>query len=235
MGATKRVGEAIVRARTGKSATRFCAVRFGNVLGSAGSVVPLFREQIATGGPVTVTDPEVRRYFMTISEAVALVLRSAYGDYGELCVLDMGEQIRIAELARYMITMSGQIPDVDIAVEFIGLRPGEKLSEELMTEEEERTRRVNHRIFVADSPLPPADLSRTIIGLARAADDENVSEILELLRRLVPSYTPSELLAPPVPSTPEEPPPVRRASSPTRKRVAEGVAEAGPQLPLFPR
>src|SRR5664280_2783545 len=138
MGASKRVAEMIVRQMARTSHTKFCAVRFGNVLGSAGSVVPLFRAQIAAGGPVTVTDPEVRRYFMTVREAVGLVLQAGYGDYGELCVLDMGEQIKIVDLARHMVTMAGQVPDADIAIEFTGLRPGEKLYEELLTEEEER-------------------------------------------------------------------------------------------------
>ncbi len=137
-------------------------MRFGNVLGSAGSVVPLFRAQIAAGGPVTVTDPEVRRYFMTIREAVGLVLQAGYGDYGELCVLDMGEQIKIVDLARHMITMAGQVPDVDIAIEFTGLRPGEKLYEELLTEDEERTQQVDRKIFVARCPAPPEDLDRRV-------------------------------------------------------------------------
>jgi FlaA1/EpsC-like NDP-sugar epimerase len=188
MGASKRVGEMVVRAMARQSRTRFCAVRFGNVLGSAGSVVPLFREQIAAGGPVTVTDPEVRRYFMTISEAVGLVLMAAYSDSGELCVLDMGEQIRIEELARAMITMAGQVPEVDIPIVFTGLRPGEKLCEELMTEAEEQTQKLTDKIFVAQSPAPPADLEQRLDELGNAARAEDATRVLALLRALVPSY-----------------------------------------------
>ena len=188
MGATKRIGEEIVRSFNGRSETRFTAVRFGNVLGSAGSVVPLFREQIACGGPVTVTDPEVRRYFMTITEAVALVLTAGYGDYGELCVLDMGEQIKIVDLARHMITMAGHVPDVDVAIEYTGLRPGEKLSEELLTEEEERSRRVHDKIFVADCPAPRADLDARLAELIAVAREERDDRVLELLGELVPTY-----------------------------------------------
>ncbi len=194
MGTSKRVGEMIVRSLGGRSSTtRFCGVRFGNVLGSAGSVVPLFREQIAAGGPVSVTDPEVRRYFMTISEAVALVLRVAYGDYAEMCVLDMGEQIRILDLARHMITMSGLVPEVDVAIEFTGLRPGEKLYEELLTEEEEKTRQVHEKILAADGPEPPEDLEARLEELADAAEAGQATRVVELLRRLVPSYRPHGL------------------------------------------
>jgi FlaA1/EpsC-like NDP-sugar epimerase len=196
MGASKRVGEKIVRCMAHKSKTRFCAVRFGNVLGSSGSVVPLFREQIAAGGPVTVTDPEVRRYFMTISEAVGLVLRAGYGDYGELCVLDMGEQIRILDLARHMITMVGKVPDVDIAIAFTGLRPGEKLFEELLTEEEESTSSVAHKIFVASSPPVREDLDERLAELVDAAYAEDHAQVMALLRRLVPSYTMPAVAAP---------------------------------------
>jgi len=191
MGATKRVGEELVRALACDSTTKFCAVRFGNVLGSAGSVVPIFREQIAVGGPVTVTDPEVRRYFMTVSEAVALVLRAAYSDYGELCVLDMGEQIKIVDLARHMITLAGFVPDVDVPITFTGLRPGEKMYEELLTEEEERTRKVNQKILVAECPPPHRDLGRGVRELVAAALAEDDGLVVDLLRALVPSYEPS--------------------------------------------
>lgn len=188
MGASKRVGEMIVRAFGQRSATRFCAVRFGNVLGSAGSVVPIFREQLEAGGPLTVTHPEVRRYFMTLGEAVGLVLKAGYGDYGELCVLDMGEQIRIVDLARHMITMSGRVPDVDVKIEFTGLRPGEKLFEELLTEEEEKTSQVAHKVFVVQSPVPPLDLLERIDELAVAAAAEDERAVVRLLRELVASY-----------------------------------------------
>lgn len=199
MGATKRVGEMVVRDLGRRSRTRFCAVRFGNVLGSAGSVVPLFREQIAAGGPVTVTDPEVRRYFMTIGEAVGLVLKAGYGDHGDLCVLDMGEPIRIVDLARQMITMAGRVPDVDIPLRYTGLRPGEKLTEELLTEEEERTHRVTEKIFAADSPLPPTGLAAGIEELARAAAREDGDAVRAALRGLVPSYLPPGGVAAPAP------------------------------------
>lgn len=188
MGASKRVGEMIVRALGQRSTTRFCAVRFGNVLGSAGSVVPIFREQLEAGGPITVTHPEVRRYFMTIDEAVGLVLKAAYGDFGELCVLDMGEQIRIVDLARHMITMSGRVPDVDVKIEFTGLRPGEKLFEELLTEEEEKTSQMAHKVFVAQSPPPPLDLFERLEELEAAATAEDERQVVRLLRQLVPSY-----------------------------------------------
>ena len=191
MGATKRVGETVIRCLARRSGTRFCAVRFGNVLGSAGSVVPLFREQIAAGGPVRVTDPEVRRFFMTVSEAVALVLESAYQDVGELAVLDMGEPIRIVDLARQMITMAGLIPEVDIPITFTGLRPGEKLYEELMTEEEERTRQVHRKILAADVPAPAADFEHGVRELERAAAAEDAGAVVRWLERLVPSYSPS--------------------------------------------
>ncbi len=192
MGATKRVGEMIVRSLAQRSKTRFCAVRFGNVLGSAGSVVPLFCEQIAAGGPVTVTHPEVRRYFMTISEAVGLVLTSAYSDYGELCVLEMGEPIRILDLARHLITMAGKVPDVEIPLVFTGLRPGEKLTEELTGEEEECAVRVHPKVLVVESPPPPPDLEAKLQKLLAAAQDGDGEGVRKCLRELVPSYQPAQ-------------------------------------------
>jgi FlaA1/EpsC-like NDP-sugar epimerase len=188
MGASKRVAEMVVRTMAARSRTRFTAVRFGNVLASSGSVVPIFREQITAGAPVTVTHPDVKRYFMTIAEAVGLVLQAGYGDYGELCVLDMGEQIRIADLARHLITMAGLVPDVDVPIVYTGLRPGEKLHEELLTEDEERTSRVSDKIFAADSPAPPHDLEERLRALSCAAAAEDQAEVMLLLRELVPSY-----------------------------------------------
>ncbi len=188
MGATKRLGEEIVRAFARRSQTRYCAVRFGNVLGSAGSVVPLFLEQIAAGGPVTVTDPDVRRYFMTIGEAVALVLEAGYGDFGELCILDMGEPILIADLARDLITMAGLVPGEDIAIEFTGLRPGEKLHEQLISDEESVTTRVHRKILVTAYSEPNLDVDRDLARLEREALTGNDRDVRRALVALVPTY-----------------------------------------------
>ena len=214
MGATKRIAELAVRDLGRKSRTRMTAVRFGNVLGSAGSVVPLFKQQIERGGPVTVTHPDCTRYFMTIPEAVGLVLVSALGDYGELCVLEMGEPVRIADLAHHLITMAGLIPNVEIPIVFVGLRAGEKLHEELMTEEEERTRRVRNRILSADSPRPPADLWERLGDLKRLAESGDQEPLLRAMRVLVPSYQPA---------------PAREMSQPP-----EGVARGAEAAQVFP-
>lgn len=185
MGATKRLGELIVRRMDEKSPVRFSVVRFGNVLDSAGSVVPIFREQIRAGGPVTVTHPDARRYFMTISEAVGLVLRAAYGDYGQLCVLEMGEPIRILDLARHMITMSGLVPEVDIKIELSGLRPGEKLQEELFGASETRLRRIDRKVWVVEGPPPPEDLDAILSSLENDATREDAEALIRQLRTAV--------------------------------------------------
>lgn len=188
MGASKRLAELVVRDTARSSQTKFTTVRFGNVLGSAGSVVPLFKEQIERGGPVTVTHPDCTRYFMTIPEAVGLVLIAGLGDYSELCILDMGHAIRIADLATHMITMSGRVAGVDIPIVFTGLRPGEKIAEELLTEEEEQTRVARNRILAARCPPPPHDLLQRLENIRTSSEANNRDEIRRLLHQLVPTY-----------------------------------------------
>src|SRR5690554_674380 len=150
MGATKRIAEMIVQHAATRSKTKYCAVRFGNVLGSRGSIIPLFKKQIAAGGPVTVTHPEMRRYFMTIPEAVSLVIQAgAMGEKGEIFVLDMKEPVRIVDLACDLIRLSGLEPEKDIKIQYCGVRPGEKLYEELLTTEEGITTTKHERIYVS--------------------------------------------------------------------------------------
>ncbi len=193
MGASKRVAELLVRGRVGLSATHFSTVRFGNVLGSSGSVVPRFLEQIRAGGPVTVTDPEVRRYFMLIDEAVRLVLHAAtLGGDGVTYVLDMGEQIRVLDVARNLIRLNGLVPDEEIQIELVGLRPGEKAFEELVGVGEAVERSPVERILRVQ-PGSQQDLPRledrlaTLYEHARAGDSATV---VRMLVELVPTYTP---------------------------------------------
>jgi FlaA1/EpsC-like NDP-sugar epimerase len=189
MGATKKVAELMVRDRARRSRTAFTVVRFGNVLGSAGSVVPLFKQQIAAGGPVTVTHPECRRFLMTIGEAVGLVLLAGLGDYGDLCVLEMGDPIRILDLARLMVAMAGLVPDQDIPIVFTGLRPGEKLNEDVMTEEEMRqSRSPGHKIRVVDTPHPGFETNDLIAALETAARIGDREKVFAALRAVVPDY-----------------------------------------------
>jgi FlaA1/EpsC-like NDP-sugar epimerase len=196
MGATKRLCEMIIQAEGRKAGregakTTYSAVRFGNVLGSNGSVVPLFEKQIAEGGPVTVTHPDIIRYFMTIPEAVSLVLQSAcYAQGGEIFVLDMGEPVKIADMARNLIQLAGYEPDVDIAIEYTGLRPGEKLYEERLMAEEGLRETANHMISVArPMKLGDAALTRDLDELEGALEDES-SDIRPLLQRVVPTFHP---------------------------------------------
>jgi FlaA1/EpsC-like NDP-sugar epimerase len=190
MGATKKVAELMVRERARRSRTAFTVVRFGNVLGSAGSVVPLFKQQIAAGGPVTVTHPECRRFLMTIGEAVGLVLLAGLGDYGDLCVLEMGDPIRILDLARLMVAMAGLVPDQDIPIVFTGLRPGEKLGEDVMTEEEMRQSRSPGRgIRVVDTPHPASEIVALIPSLEAAARAGDRERLLSALAAIVPGYS----------------------------------------------
>jgi FlaA1/EpsC-like NDP-sugar epimerase len=199
MGATKRVAELIVLDFARRSRTAFATVRFGNVLGSAGSVVPLFKEQIAHGGPVTVTHPDCRRFLMSIPEAVGLLVLAGLGRYGDLLILEMGEPIRVLDLARMMISLAGLVPDKDIPIVFTGLRPGEKLDEELMTEEEARqSRLVRDHFRVVPAQATPPDLLARVERLAVLAREGDRARIVAELQALVPGYAPAlaELTAP---------------------------------------
>ncbi|WNG50390.1 polysaccharide biosynthesis protein [Archangium minus] len=195
MGASKRLAEMVIRDVAARSRTAFTAVRFGNVLGSAGSVVPLFKQQIQRGGPVTVTHPDCTRYFMVIPEAVGLVVLAGLQGYGELCILDMGTPVRIAELAANMITMAGLVPGKDISIVYTGLRPGEKLEETLLSEEEELTQQVRNRIKVAQSPAPPPDFQLQLERLRRVAQAGDAFGVMLALRNLIPTYSPAKLRA----------------------------------------
>ena len=189
MGASKRVAELAVQSLAARHpGTRFVSVRFGNVLGSTGSVIPLFREQIQKGGPVTVTHPEMQRYFMTIPEASQLVLQAAsMGRGGEIFVLDMGQPVRIADLARDMIRLSGLEPDVDIRIEYTGLRPGEKLFEELHTDAEQAERTRHPMIFIGKIPRPdPGSVESQLRHLEALAQAGDAAGIRHLLNRLLP-------------------------------------------------
>jgi FlaA1/EpsC-like NDP-sugar epimerase len=166
MGATKRVAEMLCQHFNKKSQTQFTIVRFGNVLGSTGSVIPLFREQIASGGPVTVTHPEMERYFMTITEAAQLIIQTVTLDYpSALYVLDMGEPIKIQYLAEQMIKLSGHVPNVDIKISYTGLRPGEKMHEELFYPRENVHRFEQDKILRVD--VPPINFSALMQSLTR--------------------------------------------------------------------
>jgi len=200
MGATKRCGEEMIKFLNQKNTTKFISVRFGNVLGSRGSVIPLFKEQIRRGGPVTVTHPEMKRYFMVTSEAVLLVLEaSAIGKGSEVFVLDMGEPIKIVDLAEEMIRLSGYEPDVDIPIVFSHVRAGEKLFEEILSAEEGTEATEYEKIFIArDSKgARSKDLIEKIRLLIEMSDkDVRKDEIVSLLREIVPTYTPAQNKSP---------------------------------------
>ena len=193
MGATKRLCEMIIQAKNQESNTEYVAVRFGNVLGSNGSVVPLFKKQIAKGGPVTVTDKEITRFFMTIPEAVSLVLQAmTFAKGGEIFVLDMGEPVKIYDMAVNLIKLSGYEPNVDIPIEITGLRPGEKLYEEILMNEEGLQETKHDKIHIAK----PMDINIEMITkklsklqfLLENSDKENKKEIKEIIKEVVPTY-----------------------------------------------
>ncbi len=188
MGASKRLCEMIVQSKQ-NSKTEFVAVRFGNVLGSNGSVLPRFKKQIAAGGPVTITHPEITRFFMTIPEAASLVLQAAaYAKGGEIFVLDMGSPVRIYDLARKLIHLSGLVPDRDIPIVFTGLRPGEKLYEELLMSEEGLTKTRHDKIFVGKPiEISPEDLEKKLEVLSAVLQDDTAS-ILDAFASVVPTY-----------------------------------------------
>lgn len=190
MGISKRIGEMLVQAKNDKSRTRYMAVRFGNVLGSRGSVVPLFKEQIKKGGPVTVTHEQTRRYFMSVSEAVKLVLQAgAIGEGGEIFVLDMGEQIRIYELAENLVMLSGLKPHEDIEIKVTGLRPGEKLFEEMLHDEEKDLATKNDKIFVTrPDKFEIKRLIKDIKELENYAKVMDEEAILKKIKSMVPVY-----------------------------------------------
>jgi FlaA1/EpsC-like NDP-sugar epimerase len=197
LGVTKRVAELTIRAMQETQGTKFLAVRFGNVLGSSGSVVPIFQSQIAAGGPVTVTHPEMRRYFMTASDACQLVLQAlALGKGGEIFVLDMGQPVKIVELARNLILSSGLQPDRDIKIEFIGARPGEKLFEELSLDSEHLVPTAHSRIGSLAS-VEEVDARRVNASLQELRESVSARDHLRmilLLKEMVPDYLPGPQL-----------------------------------------
>ena len=192
MGASKRLCEMVIQMMNRHSDTEFVAVRFGNVLGSNGSVVPLFKRQIAAGGPVTVTHPDIIRYFMTIPEAVSLVLQAGYYAHGgEIFVLDMGEPVKIDTMARNLIRLSGLEPDVDIKIEYTGLRPGEKLFEELLMKEEGLQETCNQRIHIGKPIEMDDERFLEQLDRLRAACESESEDIKHIVAEVVPTYKPS--------------------------------------------
>jgi FlaA1/EpsC-like NDP-sugar epimerase len=193
MGATKRVAELLAMALAERGPTGFVVVRFGNVMGSNGSVIPLFLEQIHAGGPVTVTHPDMRRYFMSIPEAVQLVLQAAALDEnGALYVLDMGEEIRVVDMARNLIRLSGFIPDREIPIVFTGVRPGEKLSEELVAADEaiEPSRLEGVRRVRSAREMSAASLARDVADLEHFAEKGATGAVMQQLGSMVALFRP---------------------------------------------
>ncbi len=189
MGASKRLCEMVIQMMDRKCETDFVAVRFGNVLGSNGSVIPLFKKQIAEGGPVTVTDKDIIRYFMTIPEAVSLVLQASYyAKGGEIFILDMGEPVRIDDMARNLIRLSGYTPDIDIPIVYTGLRPGEKLFEELLMSEEGLQDTANELIHIGHPIEMDDDWFEEKLKLLDEASEHESEKIKEIVAEIVPTY-----------------------------------------------
>jgi FlaA1/EpsC-like NDP-sugar epimerase len=230
MGVSKRTAEIYVQALSQRSSTQFVTVRFGNVLGSAGSVIPIFKQQIAAGGPVMVTHPEMKRYFMTIPEACQLILQAGtMGRGGEIFVLDMGEPVKIVDLARDLIRLSGYTPDEDIAIEFSGIRPGEKLFEELSFDAENATKTRHPKIFVGTfRPYAWDAVERGLARLHALSEGSAPHAIRAAFQELVPEYVPPEPSAgAPRPDT-RETPGVARASE--RALSGDRVSSTGDRI-----
>lgn len=225
MGATKRIAEMILQAKAKTSKTKFMAVRFGNVLGSDGSVVPLFKKQIEEGGPLTVTHPDVKRYFMSIPEAAQLVIQAgAIGEGGEIFILDMGEQIKIVDIAKNLVALSGLKLGKDIAIEFIGLRPGEKLYEEILLHAEKDKVTRHKKIYVAQpKDFNPAVLRRKVKYLELLAHMMKENQIREYIKTMIPAYSGAEFS--PSPSLDSLPEVAYKAVIKSESRVAEELLE----------
>lgn len=190
MGATKRFAETIIQYFSDKSKTKYAAVRFGNVLGSNGSVVPLFKKQIEAGGPVTITHKDIIRYFMTIPEAVSLILQCGlFAEGGEIFVLDMGQPVKIMNLAEKMIRQAGLVPGVDIEIVETGLRPGEKLFEELLLDTDHQTKTSNNKIYIEPNEKINASLEKDVLEASKAFSLEETTEIKKLLSNLIKTYS----------------------------------------------